>query len=290
MSVEYIVAVSGGVDSVVLLDMLVHGRLPTPNSQLLNADLIVAHFDHGIRQESAEDALFVKHLAGKYGLPYEARREELGVDASEQLARDRRYIFLREIAKKYHAKIMTAHHLDDLVETIAINALRGTGWRGLAVLDSRDIERPLLDMTKAALIEYATEHELAWREDVTNQNIRYLRNDIRQRLNDLDGSIKQLLKRYRDRQVFLRKEIDNESDRLIGASPYRRNMFIMVSDKAAMELLRAVFIKEYGWAPTRPQLGRALMAIKTIQAGKSYDVTAGVQLQFSRTHFVVEHL
>ncbi len=290
MSLTYVVAVSGGVDSVVLLDMIVHGRLPVLNSQLLNANLIVAHFDHGIRPESAEDALFVKRLAEKYGLPYETRREKLGVDAGEQLARDRRYIFLREIAKKYHAKIMTAHHLDDLVETIAINTVRGTGWRGLAVLDSQDIERPLLTMTKTALIEYAKEHKLAWREDATNQDTKYLRNDIRHKLSKIDDETRTALKRYRDRQVFLRKEIDNESDRLIGASPYRRNMFIMVSDKAAMELLRAVFIKEYGWAPTRPQLGRALMAIKTIRAGKSYDVTAGVQLQFSRTHFVVEHL
>ena len=79
---RYIVAVSGGVDSVALLDML---------ARLSDHELIVAHFDHGIRSDSAEDALFVSGLAEQYGLPFEMRREELGSNASEDLARTRRY-------------------------------------------------------------------------------------------------------------------------------------------------------------------------------------------------------
>ena len=90
---RHILAVSGGVDSVVLLDMVVQGLMKSDQ-------VIVAHFDHGIRPESADDAAFVKSLADKYGLLFETKREELGPDASEELARDRRYVFLRDIAKK----------------------------------------------------------------------------------------------------------------------------------------------------------------------------------------------
>ena len=93
---KYIVAVSGGVDSVVLLDML--GKIP-------GHELVVAHFDHGIREDSARDAQFVASLAHERGLIYAGKREELGANASEALARERRYGFLRELAKPTTLKL-----------------------------------------------------------------------------------------------------------------------------------------------------------------------------------------
>jgi tRNA(Ile)-lysidine synthetase-like protein len=285
---SYVVAVSGGVDSVVLLHMLVNNNLPSTTYHLLPTKFIVAHFDHGIRSESAADARFVSELASKYELPFETRREELGAKASEELARTRRYEFLRVIAKKHGAKIVTAHHGDDVIETIAINLIRGTGWRGLAVLDSPDIERPLLDTTKTNLIAYAKQHKLEWREDVTNQDTKYLRNDLRQKLSKLDDSSRQLLQLYRNRQVVLRHEVDNECKKLINKSPYLRHTFIAVPDAIALELLRTIFINEVGTSPTRPQLGRTLHAIKVFGGGKRYEVAAGVSLRFAKTNFVVE--
>lgn len=277
---RYIVAVSGGVDSVALLHMLVHER---PDDEL-----IVAHFDHGIRAESADDAAFVRKLADSYRLPFVSRREELGPNASEELARHRRYAFLRSVAKKHRAKIMTAHHADDVIETIAINLTRGTGWRGLAVLDSADVERPLLDYKKADLIDYAKKYHLEWREDATNQDTKYLRNNLRQKLASLDEDSHRLLRLYRDRQCFLRQMVNNEIDRLVGASPYSRHMYIAVSDVAAQELLRGVFVQEGVSVPTRPQIQRALHAIKVLHAGKRHNVATGISLRFTKTHFVVE--
>lgn len=290
-SQRYVVAVSGGVDSVVLLDMLVRGNLPNlpiSRSQFPDPKLVVAHFDHGIRPESANDVEFVRGLAAKYELPFETKREELGENASEELARDRRYAFLRGVAKKYGAKIMTAHHADDIVETIAINLTRGTGWRGLAVLNSSDIERPLLSHTKKDLITYANEHDLEWREDATNQNVKYLRNELRQKLTAIEEPTREMLIRLRARQLFLRKEVDNESDRLVGASPYARHIFINAPESAALELLRAVFRRETGAVPTRPQLHRTLHSIKVLHAGRRYEVVTGTSLRFTKTHFVVE--
>lgn len=287
---KYIVAVSGGVDSVVLLDMLVRGNLPFTICDLPSTNFIVAYFDHGIREDSAEDAVFVKLLAEKYGLQFETKREELGRNASEELARERRYTFLRDVAKKHGAKVLTAHHADDLVETIAINLIRGTGWRGLAVLDSPDIERPLLGMAKSEILDYAKKHRLEWREDSTNQDTKYLRNDVRKRLETLDKETRDWLLALREAQVLLKKEIDKESDKIIGTAPYARYMFINAPKDASLELLRAVFEKECGLSPTRPGLARALLAVKTFQAGKNYEAMRGVTLRFSTSHFTVDVL
>jgi len=277
---RYIVAVSGGVDSVVLLDMIA--------AQYPSDQLIVAHFDHGIRETSADDATFVRQLAVKYKLPFETKREELGEDASEELARHHRYAFLRAVAKKHDAKIMTAHHADDVVETIAINLTRGTGWRGLAVLDSPDVERPLLHKRKTELIAYANKHNLEWREDVTNTNTKYLRNDIRKKLGAIDDQTVELLGLYHDRQRALKRMIDADTTELIGRSPYSRYFFGNVPDNVALELLRAVFVHETGTSPTILQRRLVLYALKTAKPGKRLAVTKGVSLHFTKTTFVVE--
>ena len=273
-------AVSGGVDSVVLLDMVAQ--------EVASQRLVVAHFDHGIRPESADDAAFVKNLATQYGLTYETKREELGANASEELARERRYAFLRDVAKRYSATIMTAHHADDVVETIAINMVRGTGWRGLAVLDSPDIERPLLDKTKAELIAYARENLLEWREDVTNADTRYLRNDFRQKLAGFDGESRELLRLYRKRQVALKTQIDDEVRKLVRA-PYSRYLLTNIPDVAALELLRCILIAETGKGATRPQRERILLAVKTYRSGQTFDIDATYIVRFSRSDFIVEN-
>lgn len=278
---KYIVAVSGGVDSVVLLDMMVEGLLPAKQ-------LIVAHFDHGIRRESADDARFVAELAKKYGLAFETKREELGQGASEELARNHRYAFLREVAAKHDAKIMTAHHADDVIETIAINLIRGTGWRGLAVLNNREIERPLLGKTKAELLAYAKKRHLEWHEDATNTDTKYLRNNVRQKLIRLDDQSKELLLLYRDRQVFLSRMVDTEIDTATSA-PYERHMVIMAPQAVACELLRGIIMREAGMSMTRPQLERALLAIKTLGPGKSYVINASYRVRLTRTAFTVEN-
>lgn len=277
---RYIVAVSGGVDSVVLLDMMA--------KQHSSDQLVVAHFDHGIRPDSAEDALFVAGLAEKYGLPFETKREELGATASEELARHYRYAFLRQVAKKHKAIVVTAHHGDDVVETIAINLTRGTGWRGLAVLDSPDIERPLLRLRKVELIAYAKQHDLAWREDSTNTDTKYLRNDIRKKLATIDGQTVELLGLYHERQRALKRMIDKETARLIGKAPYSRYFFSNMLDMVAIELLRAVFIQETGTSPTILQRQLVLHALKTAKAGKQLAVTKGVSVRFTKTTFVVD--
>lgn len=276
---KYLVAVSGGVDSVVLLDMLV--------SEGMN-ELIVAHFDHGIRDNSAEDAAFVRGLAKQYGLPFESQREELGKDASEEKARTRRYRFLREVAKKHNATLVTAHHADDVVETVAINLIRGTGWRGVAVLNAPDIERPLLELPKQALLTYAKAHHLQWCEDTTNNDLKYLRNEIRSRLGAVSFETKLWVREYRRRQIELVSEIDAEAARLLGNSPYSRYFFTYINESAAVELLGLLLRQEVGASPMVSHRLRLLHAIKVAKPGATYDVGGGARLRFTRTKFIVE--
>lgn len=271
---KYIVAVSGGVDSVVLLDLL---------SKTREHQLIVAHFDHGIRENSHEDAEFVKQLAEKYGHTFEVKREELGPQAGEALARERRYAFLQELAKKHNAQIVTAHHLDDLVETVAINFVRGTGWRGLAVFHP-SIIRPLIDMPKEKLVAYAKRHSLEWREDPTNKTEAYLRNRLRGRAEFLPEDKKREIRALHAAQSELRKHIGQEIRQLVGDGPeYSRYLFIHLPAKVALEALRYVTKKKL----TRPQLERLLHAIKTNPHGTKFEAGTGITAHFTTRNFTL---
>jgi tRNA(Ile)-lysidine synthase len=273
---KYIVAVSGGVDSVVLLDML---------SKQSDLELIVAHFDHGVRDDSAADAEFVAELARKYNLPFETKREELGVDASEELARDRRYEFLKTVAGKHGAQIVTAHHGDDVIETIAINLMRGTGWRGLGIMDSESITRPLTHTFKTEIREYAKNNNLQWREDSTNASDKYLRNRIRAKSLNLENVQKLQLLDLWVKQKRVKKLINGEVAKLMGDGPeYSRYFFINIDTASAMECLRRITNVRL----TRPQMTLTLNAIKTILPNKTFQAGNGVKIEFTARNFTVE--
>lgn len=276
-----IVAVSGGVDSVVLLDMLARAG---------NFELVVAHFNHGIRTDSAADARFVKALAEKYDKEFVSKRGALGANASEEQARKARYDFLFAEAAGRGAVIVTAHHLDDVIETIAINTIRGTGWRGLAVLERLGVVRPLLERTKDEIYDYALAHRLEWVEDSTNASSKYLRNRVRRRTRSFLIAKKLQLQQLRNKQCELKKQIDQEIARVLPSPVYSRYFFTTIEPLVAYELLRAAVVQKTGTGPTRPQLGRALLAIKTAKPGAAHDLGGGMRLVFTLRTFVVETL
>ncbi|HSW77996.1 MAG TPA: tRNA lysidine(34) synthetase TilS [Candidatus Chromulinivoraceae bacterium] len=276
---RYLLAISGGIDSVVLLDMLVADG---------GHELLVAHFDHGIRDDSAADARFVEQLAKKYGLSFVTKREELGKKASEELARDRRYVFLRGEAKKHQAQLVTAHHADDIIETIAINILRGTGWRGLAVLDAPDITRPLLQLTKQDIRTYARIKRLEWVEDSTNSETQYLRNRVRRAITSLlPLENKQgLLDLWRS-QLVIKNAIEREANVLARGTEHSRYFFTQIDPPVATELLKIIIASE-GVSATRPQLEHTLLAIKVARPGSSQDISEGSVITFTQRSFVVK--
>lgn len=165
-----------------LLHMLAEQVQPQKKSDRPHR-LIVAHLDHGIRADSHQDAAIVKDVAARYHIPVVMHRIELGQHASEDRARQARYEFLRSVKEASNARaIITAHHRNDELETAILHLYRGTGRKGLSSLrsDSQvDIVRPLLPYSKKDIRDYVKQHSVAWREDSTNQDIRYMRNHIR---------------------------------------------------------------------------------------------------------------
>jgi tRNA(Ile)-lysidine synthase len=167
-----LVAVSGGPDSVALLDLLHR------SSDLHQRELVVAHFDHGIQGASATVAEQVRALASAYGLACEVGRGRLGAAAGETAARAARYAWLETTRLSLGAaSVLTAHHADDQVETVLMRALRGSGPAGLAGMPGRGatLVRPLLPFRRAAILSYVRARGLSVWCDPSNQDARHLR-------------------------------------------------------------------------------------------------------------------
>jgi tRNA(Ile)-lysidine synthetase-like protein len=283
---KYVVAVSGGIDSMVLLDVV---------RKLSGVEVVVAHFDHGMRPDSRQDREFVEKTASKYGLPFIYERAELGANASEATARDARYAFLRRVQTEQGARaILTAHHQDDLIETAIINILRGTGRKGLASLRSTDeLIRPLLAISKQEIIAYAAHHKLQWREDSTNSNDNYLRNYIRhQVIPKLGEAGKAGLLSHIEKAEVLNPTIDallheglaqhTEDKRL------RRQWFIMLPHTVACEVMAAWLRREGILQFDRKGIERLVVASKTALPGKQIDVNAGYLLKVTGAYLAIE--
>ncbi len=180
-----LVAVSGGVDSVVLLHAL------RSVSAELGITLEVAHLDHQIRPESSADADFVQKLCVQWDVPcyvesYDVPRlaEENRISL-EMAGRQARREFLQRIAEQIDAgQIVLAHHRDDQVETFMLRLLRGSGQSGLASMRVQQgiWWRPLLGCSREQILEYARQHELSWVEDQSNSDPIFLRNRLRTQL------------------------------------------------------------------------------------------------------------
>lgn len=180
-----VVAVSGGLDSVVLLDILVHLQ------HRLGVRLHIIHYNHRLRAESDQDAEFVTSLGQLYGIPVTIgkRTGKAGIRLSEDKSRHLRMAFC--VATAQHLKaasIATAHHENDLAETVLMRIIRGTGLAGLRGLSACGdwqgvkVVRPLLELNRSTLQQYLKKQQLNFREDKTNQEFIYLRNRVRHEL------------------------------------------------------------------------------------------------------------
>jgi tRNA(Ile)-lysidine synthase len=203
-----LVAVSGGPDSVALLDLLVESR------EVHGLDLIVAHVDHGIHPNSAQVAEQVEALAASYGLPFETVRLGLDPGTNETSARVARYAWLEEVrARQGAGAIFTAHHADDQVETVLMRVLGGSGPAGLAGMRAvrGHLVRPLLSITRAELTVHLEERGLPSWVDPANSDPRHVRSWIRtellpvlrQRVPKIDANFQQLSRQAaRDRAAW----------------------------------------------------------------------------------------
>ncbi len=187
---KIVIGVSGGCDSVVLFDIL--ANLSIENKY----QLYIAHYDHSLRKESFKDMEYVRDLAKKYNVKFFTKKENVKDYANkksmsvEEAARVLRYEFFEEITEKVEASFLAlAHNANDSAETFFINLFRGTGLSGLSGIPQKrplnkdvTIIRPIINLSRKEVEEYASKRELIWVEDITNKMNIYLRNKIRNEL------------------------------------------------------------------------------------------------------------
>lgn len=176
---KILLAFSGGLDSRVLLHLLIQSKL----------DFGVAHCNFGLRgKENDTDAKFVEEICKKNQIPFRIKKFKTKIYSkkhkisTQMAARRLRYSWFDEFLEKEHYdQILTAHHLDDQLETYMINIGRGSGLSGLIGIpeNTPKIARPLLPFTRKEILAYAQQENLEWREDASNASDVYLRNALR---------------------------------------------------------------------------------------------------------------
>lgn len=175
-SEKLLLAVSGGVDSMVMLDLSVNAKL----------DIAVAHINHKMRDKSSDlDAELVSQKCNNYGVPfhlYEFDENEKSSKNFQEKARKIRYEWMSKLCAQYdYSYIFTAHHSNDRIETFFINLVRGAGLNGLSSIPvlNNNIFRPLINFSKDDILDYALSNNIEYREDESNISNKYRRNLIR---------------------------------------------------------------------------------------------------------------
>jgi tRNA(Ile)-lysidine synthase len=173
-----VLGVSGGVDSIVMLDLF--------SKVQLKLNIVVAHLNHGIREEAILDEKLVAGLAEKHGFGFVSKtisRPKEG-NLEEKLRNERRQFLLQTTLKNGAAFLALAHNANDQAETFIMNAVRGSGPAGLGAMSMSEdqIIRPLLNFSRTEIESYAEQRDLRWHEDQTNTDISYNRNYVRHRI------------------------------------------------------------------------------------------------------------
>jgi tRNA(Ile)-lysidine synthase len=260
----YLIGVSGGRDSVALLNLLVERGYKK---------LIVCHLNHQLRGRSSDaDARFVEKLAAQYDVDLEMRSTNVRALAAKQkisietAAREARYKFFAQVAKQRRTQtIFLGHHADDLVETFLINLFRGSGATGLGAIrevSKRRVEdvdltivRPFLGVWRSEIDNYVRKHRLKFREDASNKHLAPLRNRIRRRIipyleKALDRNIRQSIRRAAviaaEEESWIEDQLPDTTDSELAVEQLR-DLPVALQRREILKWLRARKIANVGF-------------------------------------------
>ncbi len=302
-----LVAVSGGLDSMVLLHLLLQMREES------RITLGIAHCNFRLRgEESDEDERFVAAAAQREDVRLHVRSFDTEDLAQEQhlsiqeMARELRYAFFREIRKSHGYRLVaTAHHADDNAETILLNLFRGAGVHGLSGIPVRNETeaaiRPLLFTPRSVIREYALRHGVSWREDSSNSKIDYTRNYLRHEiLPRIRGHVNPNFEAALTRTSTLLASL--ESFLAVQRTALRRDLLTASGPDAAIldasaflrqpEFLRADFlyalVKEFtGREPARGTVD-GMLAVSLNETGTWCPVATGVIFTRDRDRLILQ--
>lgn len=247
-STKFLLAISGGVDSMVLFNLF----------NVLNLSFEVAHINYNLREKDSEnDQLLTEKRCREYNIPFHLKKvtahDNQPKNSIQNWARDLRYDFFRIILKEKKLDyIVTAHHLNDELETFIINLSKASGIKGLSGIPSKQnsILRPLLKFSKTEIYDFACENKIQFREDASNQKNDYLRNRIRNEIapklletneNFLENFGKSL-SYLKDTRIFLEDKILEIEKEIISTEKdfiiFHKDLFLRQSDFVQFEILR----------------------------------------------------
>ena len=288
-SQRYLLAISGGVDSMVLFHFF----------ENLNLKFEVAHINYGLRGEDSDaDELLVQDICEKYKVAVHlykvSEKDQKPKNSIQEWARNLRYDFFRKIQEKENLDfIVTAHHLNDDLETFLINLSKASGIRGLSGIPSNEncILRPLLPFTKDEIYAFAKANKIEFREDLSNQKSDYLRNKIRNEItpklletneNFLEN-FGQSLSYLKETKNFVEEKIADIEEEIISEKgnhlELNKKRFLKESDFVQFEILRKFrFIS-----------GEELLKIKNAETGKTF-ISSEYHLTIDRENLILKKI
>lgn len=242
-----IIGCSTGPDSMALVDMLLRIR------EKYSLKLICAHVNHNVRSESKLEEEYIRKYCLDHQLVFETMKiEKYGDDNFENEARNIRYHFFEELVFKYHAQyLMTAHHGDDLIETILMRIVRGSNLSGYAGfkkkvdMGSYYLVRPFISLTKEDLIKYDEDHHIQYFNDRSNSNLNYTRNRYRKKilpfLKEEEANVHEkflkLSEILQETSLFVNKERDKELRRVLKNGKVDIEKFLEIDSFLQKEIL-----------------------------------------------------
>ena len=243
-SQKVLLAVSGGMDSVVMCDLFSKAKI----------DFAIAHCNFGLRgEESNEDEMFVKKLSIKYKVPFFvttfqtadfAENEKI---STQMAARILRYEWFEKIRVQHNFDyIATAHHQNDVLETVLLNLTKGTGIAGLHGIRVKNghIIRPILFAEKESIFDYVVENQIIWREDSSNESNKYQRNLIRNEvvplLKQINPNLENTIQQTVERITAVEDIFEQEMEMLRKQITWSDSQAIYVNYKAIQTLSQPV--------------------------------------------------
>lgn len=289
---HFILAISGGIDSMVLLDILV---------DLFPERCTVVTIDHHLRSTSKDDTNLVKEFCTSHQV--ECLIENIDTlqltkngNAVEEVARHERYRILENIRKqKNAAAIVTAHHAQDQIETLIMHLLRGSNLQGLIgmqVLNKSKIFRPLLSHPKAQLKTYAQAQMLKWHDDETNHDTRYLRNHVRLHWSSV---LEPTLQPISHPAQLLQSEIDDlisqwEHQHGIPQKPFTREVFYQLTFYLRLAWIHKLLVNYFQLEDvTALWVGNVYHWLENTKQGSHYQHKDKNLLTYRDKHFLVTH-
>lgn len=283
----YLLAVSGGVDSMVLADLF----------QVSGFKFQIAHINYHLRNEDSNlDQKLVSDFCKRYEIPFHlyevSAKDKKPENSIQNWARELRYQFFRKIQKDQNLEyLVTAHHLNDQLETFIINLSKAAGIKGLSGIPANEnnIIRPLLNFSKDEIYEFAKENKIEFREDVSNQKTDYLRNKVRHHvvpeLEKINGNFLQNFSRsieiLNQTKVVLNDLINGkinsfEKDIETGQTIVNKEKFSKEKD-----LIRFEILKRFGFNDEKE-----MQKIFTAQTGSSF-YSSDYQLTINRNDLIL---